>query len=534
MDRLYKKIERTVGGLKFAVIIILVFTILMIIGTFLESWYGTDYANRIIYKTPIFMGVQFLMMLSIIFATLIRLPIKKRLYGFYVIHSGLIIIGIGSFTTYVAGIDGSIYLAPLTPSREIILNDDIIEIHNKTTNKLVTLDLPYSAFEKNINVSYGDIEVKNYLPFARNIIKWTRSQDSEDSRKMHSSSYAIYNENVREEFILSLNPEASEFKTSLTLGALNIVYLPKTMFACFEKNLESGLIIWNYKEANCKNIEEMNLEIKKTSSGKRFFAFKEGKSTYSFIPDVYPWALNSKLEPILDSPFKVLSKNVFRDTPYLFLFGDGLSYYSKEEGKWITKKIVAGKEERLPWMNFNITLTKNSNTLVPKNIPVYTRPIQENGQLINGDIRAANIRIQDKNLWVTNNKPIETSINGELHTIYLTKKSKILPYELVLTKFKMKKDPGTNNPASYESFVKKITNDGTTNHHIFMNNPLKHDGITFYQASYSQNQETGEYSSTLTVNVDQGRFLKYLGSIFLVLGSIWHFVINNKKKKLSN
>ena len=60
---------------------------------------------------------------------------------------------------------------------------------------------------------------------------------------------------------------------------------------------------------------------------------------------------------------------------------------------------------------------------------------------------------------------------------------------------------------------------------------MKHDGITFYQASYSQDEETGQYSSTLSVNVDQGRFLKYLGSLLLVFGSIWHFVINNKIKQ---
>ena len=42
-------IERTLGGLKFAVILILIFSIMMIVGTFFESWYGTDFANRVIY-----------------------------------------------------------------------------------------------------------------------------------------------------------------------------------------------------------------------------------------------------------------------------------------------------------------------------------------------------------------------------------------------------------------------------------------------------------------------------------------------------
>ena len=63
-----------------------------------------------------------------------------------------------------------------------------------------------------------------------------------------------------------------------------------------------------------------------------------------------------------------------------------------------------------------------------------------------------------------------------------------------------------------------------------MNNPLKHSGFTLYQASYSQDDQ-GNYSSTLAVNVDQGRPLKYFGSILLILGSIWHYNLNKKRKK---
>ena len=61
----WNKVERTIGGLKFAVIIILCFTVAMIIGTFLESYYGTDFANRTVYKSFIFMLIQFGMLMSI-------------------------------------------------------------------------------------------------------------------------------------------------------------------------------------------------------------------------------------------------------------------------------------------------------------------------------------------------------------------------------------------------------------------------------------------------------------------------------------
>jgi hypothetical protein len=62
-----------------------------------------------------------------------------------------------------------------------------------------------------------------------------------------------------------------------------------------------------------------------------------------------------------------------------------------------------------------------------------------------------------------------------------------------------------------------------------MNNPLKEKQYTFYQASYFEAAQD-VYGSVLSVNYDPGRFLKYLGSLFLVLGSFWHFVIRRRKE----
>ena len=94
-----KKIEKTFGSMKFAVTIILIFTAFLIYGTFMESYHGAEFANRQVYKSWWFMGLQLLMFISIVVATYMRFPLKKRLYGFYTIHAGLIILFIGSFVT---------------------------------------------------------------------------------------------------------------------------------------------------------------------------------------------------------------------------------------------------------------------------------------------------------------------------------------------------------------------------------------------------------------------------------------------------
>ena len=88
--------------------------------------------------------------------------------------------------------------------------------------------------------------------------------------------------------------------------------------------------------------------------------------------------------------------------------------------------------------------------------------------------------------WIRNDQSITLTYRGQKYKLELEKKSIRLPYELSLTKFKMDTDPGTNNPASYESFVQLFTDQGPQDHHIFMNNPLKFDGLTFIKQAISK------------------------------------------------
>ena len=132
----FTKLEKYLGSLKFAIILITLFTVAMILGTFLESYYGTEFAARVVYKTFPFMLIQLLMGVSILYAVYLRLPAKKRYYGFYTIHAGLILIIGGSVVTYIAGIDGNITLPPLSAKREIKLPSDVFKMTNLDTKEV--------------------------------------------------------------------------------------------------------------------------------------------------------------------------------------------------------------------------------------------------------------------------------------------------------------------------------------------------------------------------------------------------------------
>ena len=314
------------------------------------------------------------------------------------------------------------------------------------------------------------------------------------------------------------------------MGPLSVSYLPYGMAPCFAKNNSSKLILWNGVTNTCLIPEESKISIQKTKEGNRFLVIEENGEYLSFFPDVSPFPLDQNMKPTKNSQSRIFSKKIFEDKPHLFLFGKAVAYYQKESQSWVTNQLeVAGKPEVLPWMNAEITSLEHQDSLVPTNFPDPVIPIQQNSQLVKGKLRAVSMIANGKKYWITNENPLSLDVGGKKVNMYVTKETLAMPFELVLTEFKMDKDPGTNNPASYESFVKLFTSKGSSQHHIYMNNPLKFEGFTFYQASYGQD-DNGNYMSTLSVNVDQGRPLKYLGSLMLVFGSWWHFYLNRKKK----
>lgn len=138
-----------------------------------------------------------------------------------------------------------------------------------------------------------------------------------------------------------------------------------------------------------------------------------------------------------------------------------------------------------------------------------------------------------KKYWVTNQAPIELTNGTDKVKFSLATKEISIPYQITLDRFQMNTNPGSETPASYESFVQLLdgrTENNIENFHVFMNNPMKYDDFTYYQSSYFPVGKD-QYGSVLSVNYDPGRFFKYFGSFLIVFGSIWHYLINRKKTK---
>jgi cytochrome c-type biogenesis protein CcsB len=92
-----------------------------------------------------------------------------------------------------------------------------------------------------------------------------------------------------------------------------------------------------------------------------------------------------------------------------------------------------------------------------------------------------------------------------------------LPYSLFLDDFVLDTYPGSDNPATYESYVllsdpeKGIDRERV---HIYMNHPLTHRGSKHFQSSYDKDRR----GTVLTLNHDPGKIPTYIGYTLIGIG----------------
>lgn len=98
------------------------------------------------------------------------------------------------------------------------------------------------------------------------------------------------------------------------------------------------------------------------------------------------------------------------------------------------------------------------------------------------------------------------------------------PFEFELIDFKHDKYPGTEIPFNYSSEVSVHHEDSSKNQKalIYMNHPLRYEGLTFYQASFANNDKT----SIFQVVRNPGWTLPYISVLLMGLGMIVQFGIH--------
>ncbi|MAG94158.1 MAG: hypothetical protein CMJ48_10460, partial [Planctomycetaceae bacterium] len=132
--------------------------------------------------------------------------------------------------------------------------------------------------------------------------------------------------------------------------------------------------------------------------------------------------------------------------------------------------------------------------------------------------------------------PETITLDGKTYEVALRFKRTYKPYSLHLLEAREDDYVGTNTPMNYSSEVNLV--DGSRgiereNIRIWMNNPLRYAGETFYQSGFNQipqsdpvtGRPTGKMSAVTTLQVvtNPGWMIPYVGTMIVVVGMLAHF-----------
>lgn len=113
---------------------------------------------------------------------------------------------------------------------------------------------------------------------------------------------------------------------------------------------------------------------------------------------------------------------------------------------------------------------------------------------------------------------------GRTWTMQIRPERKYLPFSLTLLDFSHDRYAGTNIPKNFSSRLHLHTDDGRDDRDvlIYMNNPLRAGGMTFYQASFDNDDKT----TILQVVRNPGWLVPYIACVVMAFGMVIQFCMH--------
>lgn len=139
------------------------------------------------------------------------------------------------------------------------------------------------------------------------------------------------------------------------------------------------------------------------------------------------------------------------------------------------------------------------------------------------------------NVFDGNFPPQTFEHEGKTYEIAMRFERLYIPYYLHLEDFSFDRYPGTEIPRNYSSLVRILNPLSGENRQtlIYMNHPLRYEGLTFYQSSFGNNEK----STRLQVVRNPSWLLPYLAITLVGLGMtiqfgqhLWRYLSKRKKK----
>ena len=192
---------------------------------------------------------------------------------------------------------------------------------------------------------------------------------------------------------------------------------------------------------------------------------------------------------------------------------------AREAGKPKRGKIRAGAAVETGWMGLTLRILKYMPHAEKK---VSFKPVDQASPMTSAAIK---IKYRGDEHWLGEGAMLKLFTDQAAYVVSYGRTRTDVGFDLSLKDFRVGRYQGTMRAASYESLVDVP---GMGERLISMNEPLKHNGFTFYQSSFQEDEQGRPVASVLSVNRDPGRWIKYLGSALIVLGTIHLFYFKRR------
>jgi len=123
--------------------------------------------------------------------------------------------------------------------------------------------------------------------------------------------------------------------------------------------------------------------------------------------------------------------------------------------------------------------------------------------------------------------PYRLDLGGRSFAVQFARKRSLLPFNIKVEDFRVEFYPASRKPKSFESDVSVTNPDGSSSRHtIKMNEPLRRDGLVFYQANWGPQDQPAatRYFSQLEVVENHAEKWPEYGLYLAAFGLCYHFI----------
>jgi hypothetical protein len=208
------------------------------------------------------------------------------------------------------------------------------------------------------------------------------------------------------------------------------------------------------------------------------------------------------------------------------LASDGHLRYglTTKEGRTTTGNVEVGRPVETPWMGMKVVVDRFLEK-AGAHRAVSPAPLPEKDER---RLSAVKVHLEGPNGrsepdWVVWTEARKLTWARGAATVAYRAPEVALPFQVRLLRFNSDKYPGSNMPATYESWVRVDDPErGVSDHHISMNHPLHYRGYIFFQASFVEGEPM---MSIFSVARSPGLPLVYVGVSLISMGVLWMFYV---------